>query len=337
MVQLRAGECLLFAMALAMGQVAVLGEFSSLLQHTTEVTQAGGDAKVDVHNLLLPLPLKYSSLLEEISKNGITSPYLEKVRAVLSEDVEHHRVLKQERLKHGKSLGHVFPKNTSLHLRIRDGVGEDQFSLIQPVLAQKYSTEGQDQWVLDAIGKQDPLRKPVFLDIGARDGDFFSNTRKLEEHGWTGTCIEPFPSNFQEYHRTCNLVQKALVAKKSSSLMFSNCEDGSGITGWSGFTKFNRHGSMGCTQTEVPQTTFAELNLPSVIDYISLDVEGAEMMILESFPFDTHCAKLWTVEEAGTACPSEWARPITSLLESKGCKLVLQSESDGFFKCECPT
>ena len=65
-----------------------------------------------------------------------------------------------------------------------------------------YSNDGQDQWVLSAAKSDTPK---VFLDIGARDGSFFSNTQRLEENGWTGTCVEPFPSNFES--RKCTLAR----------------------------------------------------------------------------------------------------------------------------------
>merc|ERR1719324_590503 len=87
-----------------------------------------------------------------------------------------------------------------------------------------YSDEGQDAWVLANLGSSTPEQSRTFLDIGARDGDFFSNTRRLEEHGWTGTCIEPFPTHFTRFKRTCKLVQKAVVAKKDKARMYSNCE-----------------------------------------------------------------------------------------------------------------
>merc|ERR1719215_1749023 len=119
----------------------------------------------------------------------------------------------------------------------------------------------------------------MFLEIGARDGDFFSNTRRLEENGWTGICVEPFPSNFDKYKRTCDLKKVALVDKIDGDKFFSNCEDGSGLTGWSGFTAVNKNDVKGCSQVLVPQLTIADLQteLPPIVDFLSLDVEGFEL------------------------------------------------------------
>jgi hypothetical protein len=40
-----------------------------------------------------------------------------------------------------------------------------------------------------------------------------------------------------------------------------------------------------------------QFQAPTVIDYISLDVEGAEDMVLEHFPFDRYRIKVWTIEK----------------------------------------
>jgi hypothetical protein len=39
-----------------------------------------------------------------------------------------------------------------------------------------------------------------------------------------------------------------------------------------------------------------KFNAPSMIDYLSLDVEGAELFIMKDFPFDEHKFKLLTIE-----------------------------------------
>eukprot|EP00747_Dinoflagellata_sp_TGD_P196468 gnl/TRDRNA2_/TRDRNA2_66581_c0_seq1.p1 gnl/TRDRNA2_/TRDRNA2_66581_c0~~gnl/TRDRNA2_/TRDRNA2_66581_c0_seq1.p1 ORF type:complete len:318 (+),score=61.08 gnl/TRDRNA2_/TRDRNA2_66581_c0_seq1:76-1029(+) len=222
---------------------------------------------------------------------------------------------------------------TQLHNRHRR-----ERSQLKEAMRSRYSNEGQDEWVLATIASLRTAEGPkTFVEIGARDGDFFSNTRRLEEHSWTGTCIEPHPTNFEKFNRTCRLVQKALVAKVDPSRVFSDCEDGSGVTGWSGFTDKNKQKDevTSCTQKTVPQTTFVDLNEPSVIDYVSLDIEGAELEILKAFPFDKHCARMWTIEGAGSEYVSSTQQEIVELMQSHGCQKVKTSPSDGFFTCSC--
>lgn len=46
-----------------------------------------------------------------------------------------------------------------------------------------------------------------FVDIGANDGRLLSNSVKLEEAGWQGVFIDPFPSN-HDGNDTFSLVSK---------------------------------------------------------------------------------------------------------------------------------
>ena len=51
----------------------------------------------------------------------------------------------------------------------------------------------------------------IFLEIGAWKGEHFSQTAYLErERGWTGVCVDPFPSGFEQ--RTCRVCPKAVSA-----------------------------------------------------------------------------------------------------------------------------
>jgi FkbM family methyltransferase len=194
-----------------------------------------------------------------------------------------------------------------------------------------YSDEGQDVWVLSVLGDASQTQPRKFLEIGARDGDFFSNSRRLEDHGWRGICVEPFPTNFDKFQRKCTLVQKALVAEIDPQRVYSNCEDGSGVTGHSGFSKENKNPATStCTQTVLPQTTYAELSLPKHLDYVSIDVEGLELELLKAFPFGDTCATLWTIE--GGHLNEE----IRNIMTQNGCNLAKETKSDGFFQCACP-
>ena len=41
---------------------------------------------------------------------------------------------------------------------------------------------------------------------------------------------------------------------------------------------------------------FQKFNVPSTIDYLSLDVEGAEYLIMKDFPFNKYKVKVLTIE-----------------------------------------
>ena len=55
---------------------------------------------------------------------------------------------------------------------------------------------------------------------------------------------------------------------------------------------------------------FAEFNVPRSIDYLSLDVEGAEFLVMKNFLFNTYHIKVMTVERPN--------KDLRNLLEGKG-------------------
>ena len=49
-------------------------------------------------------------------------------------------------------------------------------------------------------------------------------------------------------------------------------------------------------QTKTLETILKQFNAPTIIDYLSLDVEGAETRVLKNFPFDKYKFLTMTVE-----------------------------------------
>merc|ERR1739842_49261 len=115
--------------------------------------------------------------------------------------------------------------------------------------------------------------------------------------------------------------------------MGRNCEDGSGITGHSGFDDVNKNNDAAdCSLVPLPQVTFTELQLPSVLGYVSLDVEGLENELIEAFPFESTCAHMWTIENEGRVTEASMQR-----LRDQGCSIVGKSSAghDDFWRCDC--
>src|ERR1700754_2940971 len=50
---------------------------------------------------------------------------------------------------------------------------------------------GQDLWVIHSVHPD--TTNGFFVDLGSADGVAISNTWALEQSGWTGICIDPFP------------------------------------------------------------------------------------------------------------------------------------------------
>lgn len=77
-----------------------------------------------------------------------------------------------------------------------------------------------------------------------------------------------------------------------------------------------------------------ENKAPRIIDYVSLDIEGAELDVLKSFPFDSYCVRLWTVEHTSFRGSEDNKDEIQSVLESQGCD-VEEVEFDFYAECRC--
>jgi FkbM family methyltransferase len=71
-----------------------------------------------------------------------------------------------------------------------------------------YSQEGEQKIIIDYFGNQ----VLSFLDIGAYDGQWCSNTYQLTLNGWSGVCVEANPKVF------CNLINNMDQFKKVALL-----------------------------------------------------------------------------------------------------------------------
>lgn len=122
-----------------------------------------------------------------------------------------------------------------------------------------YSQAGQDKWVLEKIGS-----RGFFVDVGAYDGIESSNTYALELAGWKGICIEPNPEAFAKLENNRHSINVMAAA-----------------------------GAEGVNQLK---ELFAKLFRWLEIDYLSIDVDGSEMQILQGMDFKAFPVRLITIE-----------------------------------------
>ncbi len=175
------------------------------------------------------------------------------------------------------------------------------------LVMQFHSQVGQDQFLFERffLGK----RNGTFVDIGAYDGQTFSNSLFFEQNlGWTGLCVEPLPTEFEK-----------LKARRTATCV--NC----GVSDYDGFGDMldvdvrvdakmlsglienydQRHVeridriALQKNVIRVPVTTFSNLLLNhnlTKIDYCSIDTEGSELKILQGLDFDRFDISLFTIE-----------------------------------------
>lgn len=187
----------------------------------------------------------------------------------------------------------------------------------------------QDVFVLHVLGT---ARPGFFVDFGATDGVFLSNSHLLESaHGWRGICAEPA----RNWHA-------ALRANRPAALIDTRCvwtETGREITfretdakelstidsfAGSDANARQRSGARTYAVTTVSlDDLLAEHRAPAPFDYLSIDTEGSEYDILRAFDLRRYMPRVITVEHNFT--PRR--RDIHALLTAAGYRRVLTEVS----------
>lgn len=139
-------------------------------------------------------------------------------------------------------------------------------------------------------------------------------------------------------NRTCQQFNIALGSKPGLSKFIESTI----LSGLDGYANNKEHNNMhfqklnNKKEVEVlvrkPLDVLKETNLPNIIDYMSLDVEGSEMDILKIFPFDKYCIKYATIE---TNNDKNKEKKMESLMESKGYTFLKHKAVDHVFINDC--
>jgi hypothetical protein len=183
-------------------------------------------------------------------------------------------------------------------------------------LERSYALYGQDLWLLQS--RFPGVRDGWFVDVGSADGVAISNTKRLEEAGWSGLCIDPFPRNMSG--RTCQVVAQPVDAEAGRlARFFDPGRNAGGLVSYAGWWVPDEAKARA---VEVTTTTLAEVldraGAPAFIHYMNVDIEGAEHAALSAFPFDRYRIGALTVEHNNV---EERRARIRELLERNGYRL----------------
>ena len=139
-----------------------------------------------------------------------------------------------------------------------------------------------------------------YVDLASNDAIQLSNTYLLDRVlRWRGVCIEPQQRYIAGYvqHRTCTLASSIISPDDSVKFVDGAKHVLAGIEGYD--SKKGAKGVHKTSDTARIDSIFQMAEVPPVIDYMSLDVEGYETMAMSTFPFETRSIKLMTVERPG--------------------------------------
>jgi FkbM family methyltransferase len=154
---------------------------------------------------------------------------------------------------------------------------------------------GQDKWVSEKVFPG--VKNGFFLDVGSGDGTFMSNTKALEQKGWTGICVDPFPRNMQD--RSCQIFKEVVFSKTGERVKFWAAKELGRIVDTLGDPTL-KDILQTAPIVEFTTVTLADIleraKAPRFIHYVSMDIEGGEIDALKGFPFDKYQIGTLSVE-----------------------------------------
>lgn len=174
------------------------------------------------------------------------------------------------------------------------------------------SQAGQEYWVASMLNFKE---KGFFVDIGAHDGVFLSNTYGLESQlQWSGICIEADKNRYNKLQNN-RYSKNVCIATRN----------------YKGFCEFNPNATDGFVEADskdgkTPCDTLDNIltnnNAPKHIDYISLDIEGLEYEVLSSFNFKNWDVNLWTIEHNAYLDGGKEKEKIYQIMTKNGYKRI---------------
>ena len=172
----------------------------------------------------------------------------------------------------------------------------------------------------DILSALKGLRNGTFLECGAFDGETASNTLSLErEYGWSGYLIEPIPDLYTQVvrkNRNVTSLNACISAETKETLVNVMSKEQE--------SKIMEQARPDTVQ--VPCFKFTSImsafKLQS-IDYFSLDVEGFELAVLKTIPFEKYDIKTLSVEYLHSPGGKQ---PILDYMLSKNYTLIADIE-----------
>lgn len=171
-----------------------------------------------------------------------------------------------------------------------------------------------------------------YLDIGANHPELLSNTKRFYDKGWSGINVEPLPINYKLFteQRLRDINLNLGIGNQEGELIFYSSNTSQGV-----FSSFNKKNILKyvkekeITTTRVPVITMKTLlgkylNGKS-IDFVSIDVEGFEIEVLQGNDWSIFRPALIIIEFGDNG------NEIVKFLENVNYKFVYSNRFNGIF------
>lgn len=206
-----------------------------------------------------------------------------------------------------------------------------------------YSQFEQDKYINEKIFKN--KKNGIFFEIGAYDGILSSNSYYFEKNlDWKGVCVEPIENLFNRLkrNRKCICINGCIWNKIGPAKFYKFSHPGGFIFGECGlidsydsrqlqkmYERCKNEKNCILTTLEVHCYKFNDIclqNSISHIDYLSIDTEGSELLILKSIDFNN-------IEIAVISVENNYNEPaIQNFLKTKGYKFINRLGVDDIYK-----
>lgn len=115
-------------------------------------------------------------------------------------------------------------------------------------------TQGGEDGIIEKIFSEIGIKKGIFCEFGASDGENYCNTKKLREEGWKGTLIEGESSYIERLKNNLKMYPNINIIES-----YVSCEKGN-------------------TLNEILDS----IKMPKDFDFLSIDVDGNDYWIWKS-------------------------------------------------------
>lgn len=200
-----------------------------------------------------------------------------------------------------------------------------------------YSQEGEDL-ILSRLF--DAQASGFFVDVGAHHPQRFSNTFLFYQRGWRGINIDAMPSSMAPFRRARprDINLEIPVFKERKRLRYYEFNEPA-LNGFSGELSAFRSGLAPyhvVRTVELEGRPLAELlaeHLPpgQPIDFLTVDVEGLDLEVLESNDWSRFRPKVVLVEALGGSLETLPSHPVCELMQRHGYQVFAKALHTVFF------
>lgn len=167
----------------------------------------------------------------------------------------------------------------------------------------KYYSQNGEDFLLWSL-YNDQSYSGFFVEVGALDGIRLSNTYSFELEGWFGVCIEPHPDyyNLLKQNRPASYCVRVAAGNRTEIAKFYAEPRGEFSTMIDRIVKNDRYKSklkgyeIIYVQMNKLDRILEDVKAPVPIDIVSIDVEGAELLVLKGFDISYYKPRVMIIE-----------------------------------------